>query len=84
MTKILKAYRLDPVVVKKIDKLSNESVRFIGRHVSRTAIVEIAIKKLFVNREKEMSMRLLDLDNQREILVNELERLIENKELDSP
>jgi len=79
MVKIRKTYSLEPKVVRKIQKLSDESYRLTGRHLCNTEIIELLVNKAFVDKKQELAKRLYELDRQREGLVSEIESIQEKE-----
>ena len=79
MTKVKKTYTLEPAVVRKIEKLSNESYRLTGRHLSKSEVIEHVINKAFIDKKQELAKRLIDLDRQREAIVMEIENIQEKE-----
>ena len=57
MVKIKKTYSLEPSVVRKIQKLSEESYRMIGRHLCNTEIIELLVNKAFVDKKQELAKK---------------------------
>jgi hypothetical protein len=67
---------------ERLDTLVKESVKYLGRVLTRSELIELLIDKAFLSKKEQLKERLMELEKEKSKLSEELEKyLIREKEL---
>lgn len=77
-----RTFTLNTDTVAKLNTLSQKSVQYLGRHTSMSEIVDILVRKAFLDKKQQLVKRLNDLDKERDLIVAELEEVIDKNRIE--